>query len=159
MLIVLGLIALIVIYVLCRPKDAPVYEELSMDSTTALAIEEGYVAIYYVDGDQIQSEEQYLFFRGDDIFEAWKQKNGIGDEVKKIRSLSENNGEESTYEFQGQTIVSYTMGDYHTYTLVVSSELEAYFATLDRELLLQSLEQTMTGYLSFEYDEIHIHIE
>ena len=66
------------------------------DSVTGLAIEEGYISIYYVEGDQIKCEEQYMPFRGSDVFEAWKQKNGLGHEVELISSRIEDNGEEST---------------------------------------------------------------
>ncbi len=129
------------------------------ESETELAIEEGYISIYYVEGDQIKSEEQYMLFRGADVFEAWKQKNGLGHEVELISSRIEDNGEESTYEFQGQSVVSYKVGDYFIYNIVISKEIESYFDRIDREILLSSLEQTIRGYGSIEYDEFNIIIE
>lgn len=134
--------------------------ELSTEeSMTGLAIEEGYISIYYVEGDRIESEEEYLLFRGEDVFEAWKQKNGLGEEVRRIHSYTEDNGEESTYEFQGQMIASYKVGDYFVFNIVISSEIEDYFDSIDRELLLSSLEQTYRGYSIVDYDEFHIIIE
>ena len=129
------------------------------DSVTGLAIEEGYISIYYVEGDQIKCEEQYMPFRGSDVFEAWKQKNGLGHEVELISSRIEDNGEESTYEFQGQSVVTYKVGDYFIYNIVISKEIESYFDTIDQELLFSSWEQTIRGYSMIEYDEFNIIIE
>lgn len=139
--------------------DSGEIETIAEDSMTGIAIEEGYISIYYVEGEQIKSEEQYMLFRSEDVFEAWKQKNELGEEVKQISSYTEDNGEESTYEFQGQTIVSYKVGDYFVYNIVISTEIENYFDTIDRELLLSSLEQTIRGYSQIDYDEFHIIIE
>ncbi len=169
-LLLLGLLALlsVVACLIFRSAETPENvtaidgseTEVAMeDSMTGLAIEEGYISIYYVEGDQIKSEEQYMLFRGEDVFEAWKQKNGLGDEVKRIRSYTEDNGEESTYEFQGQTIVSYKVGDYFVYNIVISAEIENYFDTIDRELLLSSWEQTIRGYSMIDYDEFNIIVE
>ncbi len=140
-------------------SDSGEIETVAEDSMTGFAIEEGYVSIYYVEGNQIKSEEQYMLFRGEDVFEAWKQKNGLGEEVKLLDSSIEDNGEESTYEFQGQSIVSYKVGDYFIYNMVISAEIENYYDIIDQELLLTSLEQTFRGYGIIDYDEFNIVVE
>lgn len=114
------------------------------------------VTIYYLDGDTILSEEQHLPYRGSDVFEAWKEKNGLGLEVELLDINIEDNGEESTYEFQGETVVSYKVGDYFVFNIMISDEIVPYFETMDRELLLQSLEQTMKSYGIMEYDEFNV---
>ena len=140
-------------------SDSGEIETVAEDSMTGIAIEEGYISIYYVEGNQIKSEEQYMLFRGEDVFEAWKQKNGLGEEVKLLDSSIEDNGEESTYEFQGQSIVSYKVGDYFIYNMAISNKIESYYDIIDQELLLTSLEQTIRGYSLIDYDEFHIIIE
>lgn len=131
-------------------------EAILEDSSAELAIEEGMVTIYYLDGDTILSEEQHLPYRGSDVFEAWKEKNGLGLEVELLDINIEDNGEESTYEFQGETVVSYKVGDYFVFNIMISDEIVPYFETMDRELLLQSLEQTMKSYGIIEYDEFNV---
>ena len=134
-------------------------EVIVEDSTAELAIQEGPVAIYYLDGDTILSEEQHLPYQGSDVFEAWKGKNGLGPEVELLNINIEDNGEESTYEFEGETVVSYKVGDYFVFNMTISDEIVPYFETMDRELLSQSLEQTFLGYSMIDYDEFHIIIE
>ena len=134
-------------------------EAIAEDSSVELAIEEGPVTIYYLDGDAILSEEQHLPYQGSDVFEAWKGKNGLGPEVELLNINIEDNGEESTYEFEGETVVSYKVGDYFVFNMTISDEIVPYFETMDRELLSQSLEQTFLGYSMIDYDEFHIIIE
>ena len=131
-------------------------EAIVEDSSAELAVEEGPVTIYYLDGDTILSEEQHLLYQGSDVFEAWKGKNGLGPEVELLDINAEDNGEESTYEFEGETVVSYKVGDYFVLNITISDEIVPYFETMDRELLLQSLEQTFRGYSMIDYDEFHI---
>ncbi len=133
--------------------------ESESETEIELAIEEGIMSIYYVEGGQIKSEEQRLPYHGEDVFEAWKLKNGLGDDVKLIRINIEDNGEESVYEFEGSEVAQYTVGDYFAYHIVISADIENYYNTIDQQLLMQSLEQTMTGYSHIEYDEFNIELE
>lgn len=169
-LCMLGMVVLVsvIVYLIFMGADIPgntatsdsgEIEIAAEDSMTGLAIEEGYVSIYYVEGGQIKSEDQYMPFSSEGVFEAWKRNNGLGEEVKLLDSSVEDNGEESTYEFQGQSIVSYKVGDYFIYNMVISNEIESYYDIIDQELLLTSLEQTILGYSLVDYDEFHIIIE
>lgn len=120
-----------------------------------MAVEEDNIWIYYVDGDEIGRERQYLPMSPENIFNAWKEKNGIGAEVEFIRVNIDSNGK--TSEKNG--IVEHQIGDYFVYNLTISKGIENYYNTIDKDLLLNSLKQTMTGYSNIEYDEYNLILE
>lgn len=120
-----------------------------------IAMEQDNVWIYYVDGDEIDREKQYLPMDPEDIFNAWKEKNGIDDDVEFIRVNIDSNGK--TTEKNG--VVQHQIGNYFVYNLTISKSIENYYDTIDKELLLDSLEQTMTDYSNIEYDEYNLILE
>lgn len=120
-----------------------------------MAMEQDNVWIYYVDGDEIGREKQYLPMDPEDIFNAWKEKNSIGDDVEFIRVKIDSNGK--TTEKNG--MVEHQIGNYFVCNLTISKNIENYYDTIDKELLLDSLEQTMTGYSNIEYDEYNLILE
>ena len=122
------------------------------DSDTAIDLEYDDISIYYVKDSEIKSETEYLPCSPKDIFEVWKDKNGIGDEVKLINVKIENNGTEKV----DSLIASYTPGDSFIYNITVTASLKDYFDTLPREELEKSLELTLTSYGDMGYDEFNI---
>lgn len=120
-----------------------------------IAMEQDDVWIYYVDGDEINRERQYLPMDPEDIINAWKEKNGIGDDVEFIRVKIDSNSK--TTEKNG--MVEHQIGNYFVYNLTISKSIENYYDTIDKELLLDSLKQTMTGYSNIEYDEYNLILE
>ncbi len=46
-----------------------------------------------------------------------------------------------------------------TTSITVSENLQAYYGAIDRELLLDSLKQTMAGYSNLEYDKWNLYYE
>lgn len=106
------------------------------------------VLIYYVDGDEICRQRQYLPLSAEDIFYAWRDKNGLDEDVVFIQVKIDSN---SKTQVDGDT-VSHEIGDRFVYNLTISKTIENYYDSIDRELLLSSLEQTMTGYSDLEYD-------
>ena len=64
----------------------------------------------------------------------------------------------ATTEEMGEVVV-HTVGDYFALYLTVSKNLEAYYGQTDEGLLLDSLEQTMTGYSGLTYQEYHLILE
>ena len=113
------------------------------------------VWIYYVEDGEICREQHYVKLQAADVFEIWREKNGIGAEVQlldcEIRSSA-------TTEQVGEA-VKHTLGDYHAFYLTVSKNLKDYYGQMDENLLLESLEQTMTGYSGLEYQEYHLILE
>lgn len=117
------------------------------------------VWIYFVDRDEIHRKQEYLTLTSENIFSAWKIKNGIGDEVQLIKVEIDSNSTTSTSEYGDGGMVEHKIGDYFIYNITVSANIEAYYETIDSKLLLESLKQTMIGYSAIEYDEYHITFE
>lgn len=139
------------------------HSSMAVHSSTAVlteAITEGEVHIYYVDGDTISCEIVNMSYFSEDIFAAWRLKNGIGEEVKLIERRVEDNGYSTPIEFQGMELIRYTMPDYFILYVTVSKNIEKYYDTIDSELLLKSLEETMRlRHHNIEYDEYYISFE
>lgn len=128
--------------------------------TSEAVITEGDVHIYYVDGDKVSMEIVNMSYDAEDIFAVWRKKNGIGEEVKLISREIEHNGYETPSEFQGMELIIYTMPDYFILRVTVSKNIEEYYDTIDSELLLKSLEETMRlHHQNIEYDEYYISFE
>lgn len=123
------------------------------DKTSAIAMKD--VWIYYVEDGEICREQHYVKVQPADVFEIWKEKNGIGAEVELLDCEIRSN---ATTEQMGE-VVMHKLGDYHSLYLTVSKNLETYYAQSDEQLLLESLEQTMTGYSGMEYQEYHLILE
>lgn len=122
------------------------------DSDTAIDLEYDDISIYYIKDGELKSETEYLPCSPKDIFEVWKKKNGIGDDVALINVKIENNGTEKV----DSLIASYTVGDRFIYNLTVTANLKDYFDTLPKEKLEKSLELTLTSYNDMEFDEFNI---
>lgn len=120
-----------------------------------MAMEQDNIWIYYVDGDEISRERQYLPMAPENIFNAWKEKNGIGAEVEFIRVNIDSDSK--TSEKNG--MVEHQIGDYFVYNLTISKSIENYYNVFNKDLLLDSLKQTMTGYSNIEYDEYNLILE
>lgn len=114
------------------------------------------VEIYRVDGDKIGSITRSLRCSPEEIFAAWREANGIGDEVEFVKCSVEDNGVTTESEFNGEGFVTHTVGDYFVCNLTISQKIEDYYDTTDRELLLLSLKRTMTGYSGSEFDEFNL---
>lgn len=110
------------------------------------------IEICFVDGDKIISESEFLPCIPEEIFGIWKQKNGIGDDVRFISVTINSNGVET--ELNGS--IGYEAGDYFVYNLTISADIENYYDSTDSNLLLESLERTMTGFSDIEYDEFNL---
>lgn len=123
--------------------------------TPEISIATENVWIYYVEGGEILREQHFVKLQAADVFELWKEKNGIGGEVQLLHCEIRSN---ATTEQVGEAVMQ-KLGDYHAFYLTVSKNLEAYYGQKDEALLLSSLEQTMTGYSGMEYQEYHLILE
>lgn len=142
---------------------SPASSSMAIQSSASFlteAITEGEVHIYYVDGDTISCEIVNMSYFAEDIFAAWRLKNGIGEEVTLIERRTEDNGYSTPIKFQEMDLIRYTMPDYFILYVTVSKNIEEYYDTINSELLLKSLEETMRfRHHSIEYDEYYISFE
>ncbi len=133
-----------------RPGDN---QNMPGNVTPALAPAYKDVLIYYVNGAELACESEYLEADPQLVFAAWKEKNGIGEEVLlldcEIRSNATANIKDG--------MVEHVLGDYHRLYLTVSKNLETYYEAVDSELLLESLKQTMWEYSDVQ--EYHLILE
>ena len=125
------------------------------DTAPELGVATEEVWIYYVEAGEICREQHLVKLQPADIFELWKEKNGIGAEVQLLDCELRSN---ATTEEMGEVVV-HTVGDYFALYLTVSKNLEAYYEQTEEGLLLDSLEQTMTGYSGLTYQEYHLILE
>ena len=133
----------------------------SSTSSTALttAILKDDVTVYYVSENGIKSEEIFLPCTPEDVFSAWKAKNGIGDEVKLIKTEIKDNSTTESSEIGGSQVITHTVGDYFILNITISKSLENYYPSHGEELLCESLKKTMAGYNGIEFDEYYLYLE
>ena len=109
--------------------------------------------IYYVDKGEIERERVKLPCTAQNVFITWKHLNTIGDEVKLIEYKIVSNGNESTSDFEGEGVVNYEQGDYFALNITVTENLQSYE---DYEVLIDSLEKSMSEYSNIDFDEINV---
>jgi len=102
--------------------------------------------VWYVSDKKLASASVEAEPDADNVFAAWKDKNGIGPEVELISLNVTDNAKTETVEFMGELMVQHTAATEWYMTVTVSRNLEKYFDTLDKELLCSSLEKTMVGF-------------
>lgn len=117
------------------------------------------ILIWYVEGDHLANTGIYLPCTAEDVFRAWKEKNNIGDDVLFIEVRIDDNGTSKEYSFEGESYIEYTLGDHFVFNITISKNIENYYDTIDPELLLESLKQTMTDYTRLTLDEYHLFLE
>ena len=127
----MGALAACVCIVMMLPKG-----HLS-DSSNQAQDEEIYknIWIYYVEDGEVCKDQESILAQITAVFSAWKEKNGIGDEVE---------------------LIQYSP---LTTSITVSANLQAYYGTTDGARLLDSLKQTMAGYSDLEYDRWDLYFE
>ena len=111
------------------------------------------VWIYYVDKGEIERERVKLPCNAENVFITWKHLNTIGDEVELIECKIVSNGNGSTSEFEGQGVANYEPGDYFVLNITVTKNLQSYE---EYELLIDSLEKSMSEYSNIDFDEINV---
>lgn len=131
-------------------ENAPVQED-SSDS----ALEQITLNVYYIREGKLEQKTVTADASPEIVFDLWKQENHIGGEVRFISAKIDDNGTVEYSELDGMETATYTVGDYFIYTLTVSKELEQYYDSIGKELLLESLKKTMTGMYEMEFDEYH----
>ena len=123
------------------------------------AIEKDEVWIYYVENGEILKRQSTLELTPEAVFTVWRKAHLITNEVELIKVEVKDNSKTERYEENGMGIVKHTVGDYFIFNLTISKNIENYYGKYDKELLLESLKQTMLGYSNMEYDEYHLILE
>lgn len=113
--------------------------------------------IYYAQDGQMARAEEYCTLQPSSVFALWKEKNGIGDEVELIECRIDGDSATATVEDNGEDTVSHEVGNHFILNVTVSKNIEAYYQPIGRELLLESLKQTMTGYSGLVFDACNIY--
>lgn len=129
------------------PEDGVVFE-------TALV--HGDVDIYYVDGYKTARITKDLHYSPKEIFAAWREANGIGDEVEFIKCEIKDNSTTVEKETSYGSVMEHTVGDYFILNVTISKNIENYYDRIDSKTLLDTLRLTMTGYSDIEFDEYHL---
>lgn len=161
--ITIGSLAACVVFVFCLPfifialQGANSAAPEGQDDEMAVVVEK--VWIYYVDGGEINRTRRQLPLSAEQVFNAWREENGIGDEVAFVKVKIDSNSKTTESEFDGAGVVKHEIGNYFVYNITISKRIEEYYHLIDPELLLESLKRTMTGYSEIEYNEYNLILE
>ena len=96
-----------------------------------------HISIYYVEGDII-SVDKIEFAAVEDVFNAWRNSNCLGENVQFIDHFFICSSDDPS----SSTVVN----------IWISDEIENYYETVDKDLLLKSLKLTMMEYFDVSED-------
>lgn len=138
-----------------RPGDAQTGKENPGDDAPDKSVASADVWIYIVQDGEVRKERYRMNLQAEVVFDRWRWENGIGEEVQlldcEIRC-------KAITEQQMETVFHTSGYDFFMY-LTVSKNLESYYEQKDEALLLEALEQTMTGYSGMTFQEYHLILE
>ena len=132
-------------------SETPVLED-----SVEKALEEMPFDIYYVANGKIKQKTIVTDASPENLFDIWKKENKIGDEVRFISAKLSDNGTTEISEYSGVEVATHKVGDHTVYTLTITKNLEQYYDSIEKELLLDSLEKTMTGMCDPKPDEYQL---
>ena len=122
------------------------------------AVENVEVRIYAVNGGKITFTDMELPGSAESVFDAWKTQNGVGEEVKLLRTERTDNGETTV----SNGLATYTVGDHFVTRVAVSENLRDYYTEPDGGLLLDSLKRTLAEFTRIgepEQNEFYLTLE
>ena len=132
-------------------SETPVLED-----SVEKALEQMPFDIYYVANGKIKQKTIVTDASPENLFDIWKKENKIGDEVRFISAKLSDNGTTEISEYSGVEVATHKVGDHTVYTLTITKNLEQYYDSIEKELLLDSLEKTMTGMCDPKPDEYQL---
>ena len=132
-------------------SETPVLED-----SAEKALEEMPFDIYYVANGRMKQKTIVTDASPESLFDIWKKENQIGDEVRFISVKISDNGTTEISEYSGVEVAAHKVGDHTVYTLTITKNLERYYDSIGKELLLDSLEKTMTGMCDPKPDEYQL---
>ena len=132
-------------------SETPVLED-----SVEKALEQMPFDIYYVANGKIKQKTIVTDASPENLFDIWKKENKIGDEVRFISAKLSDYGTTEISEYSGVEVAAYKVGDHTVYTLTITKNLEQYYDSIEKQLLLDSLEKTMTGMCNPTPDEYQL---
>ena len=117
------------------------------------ALEQMSFEVYYVANGKTEHKTIVTGASPKNLFAKWKEENQIGEEVHFISAKTSDNGTTEISEYSGVEVATHKAGDHIVFTLTVTKNLEQYYDTIGKELLLETLEKTMTGICDPKPDE------
>ena len=97
------------------------------------------VRIYSASGGKLTFTDMELPGSAESVFDAWKTQNGVGEEVKLLRTVQTDNGETTV----SNGVATHTVGDHFVTRVAVSENIRDYYTEPDGGLLLDSLRRTL----------------
>lgn len=117
------------------------------------AVEEMFFDVYSIVDGKLVSKVIKAKADAQGVFMAWKSENYIGNDVELISVKLNDNGTTEYSEYSGVGTATHKTGDHTVYTLTITKNIEEYYEGRNEELLLESLEKTMTGMCDPKPDE------
>ena len=112
--------------------------------------------IFYVKDGKIEKTPVEHEATPQAVFKLWKKMNNIGDEVKILSVKIESNGITEESEYDGQGVATYHVGADLTFNLTITKNIESYYSSSGKYLLLSSLEKTMYEASEVKYGEFNL---
>lgn len=114
------------------------------------------IEMYKIENGKLVHHQLLLDADPQTVFNVWKSENYVGEEVKLINVKIEDNGTDTVSDYSGVEVATHKVGDHTVYILTITKNLEKYYDSTGKELLLDSLEKTMTGMCDPKPDEYQL---
>ena len=112
--------------------------------------------IFYVKDGKIEKTPVEHEATPQAVFKLWKKMNNIGDEVKLLSVKIESNGITEESEYDGQGVATYHVGADLTFNLTITKNIESYYSSSGKYLLLNSLEKTIYQSSEIKIDKFNL---
>lgn len=145
-----------------QEKSSQEFETSFVNEGSETALEQIPVEMYKIKDGKLVHDTVMLDASSQTIFNVWKSENAVGEEVRLVNVKIEDNGTDTVSEYSGVGVVTHQKGDKTIYTITVTRNLENYYEIEDfhgyrsKELVLESLEKTMTSICDTKPDEYRL---
>ena len=145
-----------------QEKSSQEFETSFANEGSETALEQIPVEMYKIKDGKLVHDTVMLDASPQIIFNVWKSENAVGEEVRLVNVKIEDNGTDIVSEYSGVGVVTHQKGDKTIYTITVTKNLENYYEIEDfygyrsKELVLESLEKTMTSICDSKPDEYRL---
>lgn len=145
-----------------QEKSSQEFETSFANEGSETALEQVAVEVYKIKDGKLVHDTVMLDASPQTIFNVWKSENDVGEEVRLVNVKIEDNGTDIVSEYSGVGVVTHQKGDKTIYTITVTRNLENYYEIEDfygyrsKELVLESLEKTMTSICDTKPDEYRL---
>lgn len=134
-----------------QEKSSQEFETSFVNEGSETALEQIPVEMYKIKDGKLVHDTVMLDASPQTIFDVWKSENYIGSEVQLIGVDIESDSIDTVSEYSGVEVIAHQTGNKTIYTITVTRNLEDYYEIEDfygyrsKELVLESLEKTMTS--------------